>query len=184
MKIAVFCSSSDRVTPLLLSEIERVGEVLAQDGHEVIYGGSNTGCMGALARGVLSQKGRLVGVVPEMDFMQEVVQEGLSERHVVPNLSDRKTVMNALAEAFLVYPGGLGTLDEALEVLALKSLGNMQKPVIFYNFLGVWTPFLECLELLREQSLIRQPLSELLHVLDKPEALSENLRNVRTAQES
>src|SRR5258707_603576 len=115
MKIAVFCSSSEAVSPMLRSEIERLGEVLAEDGHAVIYGGANCGCMGSLAKGVLSHRGHLVGVIPEMDFMQGLVQDGLSERHVVPTMSARKEAMNQLADAFVIYPGGLGTLDEALE---------------------------------------------------------------------
>src|SRR5262249_40872482 len=156
--IAVFCSASDSVSPMLLSEIEILGEGLAEDGHAIIYGGANCGCMGALAKGVLNKRGQLIGVVPEMDFMLGLVQEGLSERHAVPTLSARKEVMNSLADAFLIYPGGLGTLDEALEVLALKSLGSLEKPVIFYNFLGIWTPFLEVLDLLVEQRLIRHRL--------------------------
>lgn len=176
MKIAVFCSASDAVSPMLLSEMEKVGEVLAEDGHAIVYGGANCGCMGALANGVLRKKGQLIGVVPEMDFMMGLVQEGLTERHAVPTLSARKEVMNSMADAFLVYPGGLGTLDEALEVLALKSAGSLQKPVVFYNFLGIWTPFLESLELLVESRLIRPKLDELFRVLDKPEALRENFK--------
>lgn len=177
MKIAVFCSSSDNLSPMLLAEALEIGEILAADGHEIIYGGASTGCMGALAEGVLRRQGHLVGVVPEMDFMAGLVQLGLTSRHVVPTLSARKEKMIALADAFLVLPGGLGTLDEALEVLALKSLGSLQKQVVFYNFLGVWTPFLEALDLLVEQRLIRQPLKQLLQVLDKPSELSENFKH-------
>lgn len=177
MKIAVFCSSSTDVSPMLLSEIERLGEGLADDGHEIVYGGANEGCMGALARGVLRKSGRLIGVVPQMDFMLGVVQENLTEQKVVPTLSARKTVMIDLSDAFLVYPGGLGTLDEALEVLALKTAGIVTKPVFFYNFLDIWTPLLEALDLLREQRLVRQRLNELFHVLDNVTDLRENLLN-------
>lgn len=178
MNVAVFCSASDGLSPMFYSEAELIGEALAEAGHGVVYGGCTAGCMGTLARGALSRKGRLIGVVPEMDFMEGIVEPGLTETHKVPNLSARKEAMIRLSDAFLVYPGGLGTLDEALEVLALKSCGNLQKPVIIYNFLGVWTPLLETLELLCEQNLVRQPLSELLHVLDKPALLKEYLGNV------
>jgi uncharacterized protein (TIGR00730 family) len=162
---------------VLTSEIERMGEALAEDGHEVVYGGANGGCMGALARGVLRRRGRLIGVVPEMDFMAGLVQEGLSERHVVPTLSARKVAMIDRADAFLVFPGGLGTLDEALEVLALKSACGVRKPVVFYNFLDVWTPIIEALALLREQNLVRQNLDELFDVLDNLKDLRENLKD-------
>lgn len=180
MKVAVFCSSSHDVSPMILSEMERVGEALALGGHDVVYGGCSDGCMGRLAQGVLNKKGRLVGVIPQMDFMQRNrVQEGLNEQHVVPTLSSRKEKMIALADAFVVFPGGLGTLDEALEVLALKSLGGFEKPIFFYNFLDLWTPFLEVLELMVQQRLIRHSLDQVLVVLDKPETLSEHLKRYK-----
>lgn len=176
MRICVFCSSSDEVSPMVLSEIESMGEALARDGHTIVYGGATPGCMGALGRGVLRGKGKLVGVVPEMDFMQAIVEPDLSERHVVPTLSSRKEVMMREADAFLVYPGGLGTLDEAFEALALKSLGTLRKPVVFYNFLGLWTPLLEALELLVQQKYIRDRLDELVTVVDKQEDLREHFK--------
>jgi uncharacterized protein (TIGR00730 family) len=160
---------------MFFDEIERMGEMLARDGHAVVYGGATGGCMGALARGVLTKGGQLIGVVPEMDFMDGVVQPGLSQQHVVPNLSDRKTKMNELADAYVIYPGGLGTLDEAFEVMAVQSLRKERKPIVFYNFMGVWTPLIESLELLVQQRLIRTPLDELVVVLDKLEQLREHL---------
>jgi uncharacterized protein (TIGR00730 family) len=179
MKVAVFCSSSHDVSPMILSEMERVGSELAAKGHDVVYGGCSDGCMGTLARGVLGKKGRLIGVIPQMDFIENRVQEGLSEQHVVPTLSSRKEKMIQIADAFVVFPGGIGTLDEALEVLALKSLGGFEKPIFFYNFLDLWTPFLEALELMVQQRLIRHPLDQVLVVLDKPETLSEHLERYK-----
>lgn len=176
MRVAVFCSSSASVSPSFLAEAELVGQVLAEAGHTVVYGGADAGCMGALARGVQSRKGRLVGVIPEMDFMEGLVQEGLSEQFTVPTLSSRKTVMIEKADAFLVFPGGLGTLDEALEVMALKSAGSLDKTIIFYNYLDVWSPFLESLEILVQQRMIRRRLDEIVLVLDKPAQLREHLR--------
>ena len=178
MRIGVFCSSSEAVSPMLLSEIEQLGHRLASDGHEVVFGGATPGCMGALARGVLRGGGKLIGVVPLMDFMEGIVQAGMHETHEVPTLSSRKEVMMDLSDAFVVYPGGLGTLDEAFEALALKSLGSQRKPVIFYNFLDIWTPLLEALSLLIEQNFIRESFDDLIRVVDNPRSLSESLKNV------
>lgn len=178
MKVGVFCSSSESVSPMLLSEIESLGHRLARDGHEVVFGGATPGCMGALARGVLRGGGKLIGVVPLMDFMEGLVQPGMHAVHEVPTLSSRKEVMMNLSEAFVVYPGGLGTLDEAFEALALKSLGSQRKPVIFYNYLDIWTPLLEALSLLIEQNFIRDSFDDLVQVVDNPQSLSESLKNV------
>ncbi len=177
MNVAVFCSATENISPSFLAEAELIGQILSEAGHVIVYGGAAVGCMGSLARGVLSRQGRLIGVIPSMDFLVDgMIQPGLSESHVVPTLSDRKTVMIEKADAFVIFPGGLGTLDEALEVMALKSIGNLRKPLIFYNYLGVWTPFLEALEILVQQRLIRQSLDEILCVLDKPEQLREHLK--------
>ncbi len=178
MRIAVFCSSSEDVSPMFFSEIEQLGESLANDGHTIVYGGATSGCMGALARGVLTQKGKLVGVVPKMDFIEGLVQPGMTEIHEVPSFSDRKTKMIGLSDAFLVYPGGIGTLDEAFEVLALKCIGTLPKPIVFYNFLDAWNPLLETLEVLQQNRMIRQNLSDLLLVIDKQETLREYLKHV------
>lgn len=176
MRVAVFCSCSDKVSPMLISEAEELGKALAEDGHEVVYGGANGGCMGAVANGVRAKGGHLHGVVPRLGFMEGQVHSGLTTHHDCENLSSRKTKMNDLADAFIVYPGGIGTLDEAFEILAVKSLGDNRKPVIFYNVMDVWTPLIQAMELLVQQRLIRHPLDELLVVLDKPSQVREHLR--------
>lgn len=178
MRIGVFCSSSESVSPMLLSEIELLGQNLARDGHEIVFGGATPGCMGALARGVLRGGGKLIGVVPLMDFMEGIVQPGMHEIFEVPTLSSRKEVMMSQSEAFIVYPGGLGTLDEAFEALALKSLGSQRKPIVFYNFLGIWTPLMEALQLLIQQNFIRESLDDLVAVMDKQDDLREYFNNV------
>lgn len=178
MRVGVFCSASAKVSPMILAEAELLGENLARDGHAVVYGGAHCGCMGAVAKGVLRVRGELIGVVPEMDFMNDWVQPGLTKQFIVPTLSSRKDVMLRESDAFIVYPGGLGTLDEAFEAMALKSIGTLRKPIIFYNFLGVWTPVLEALDLLASQNFIGGNLSDLIHVVDKQEQIREHLINV------
>lgn len=177
MKVAVFCSCSATVNEFFMTEIHELGRALAKDGHAVVYGGSSGGCMGALAAGVLKEKGQLIGVVPDMDFMDGRLQENLTEHHRVLGLSARKERMNDLADAFIIFPGGLGTLDEAFDVLALKSCGSLRKPVLFYNYMDVWTPLIETLYLLAQQNLIRTPIEELFRVVDKVSEVRENLRD-------
>jgi uncharacterized protein (TIGR00730 family) len=175
LNVTVFCSCSEGVSPLFLVEAENLGAELARLGHTVVYGGSNGGCMGALAQGTLSEGGRLVGVIPELGFMDGQHHDGLTEKLLVPTMAARKTAMIEMGEAFLIFPGGVGTLDEAFEVLALKNIGAIQGPILFYNFLDVWTPLLDAMELMVEQNLIRKPLNQMLRVLDKASELRENL---------
>lgn len=175
MKVAVFSSCSELVSPFLFHEIETLGEGLARDGHQVIFGGSGGGCMGALARGVRAGGGHLIGVLPKAEGESWAMHEGVTEVHHVADLSTRKKLMNELADAFVIFPGGLGTLDEAFTVLTLKSLGGFSKPIVFYNFMDVWRPLLEALDLLVEQRLIRARVADLFVVLDKVDAVREHL---------
>lgn len=164
--IGVFLSSVSDVSPLFLSEAEAFGRLLAQSHYGVVYGGSNTGCMGELAQGVLSANGRLIGVVPEMDFAGGIVQEGMAEKILVRNLSDRKSHMIERSDAFVIFPGGLGTLDEVSEVLAQRQIKTHEKPIIFYNYLDYWSPFLDCLETFYQQRMISTPVHDLIQVFE------------------
>ncbi len=175
MNVAVFCSASENVSPMFFSEIELLGARLAEARHVVVYGGANCGCMGALAEGVDHKNGKMIGVVPEMDFMDGVVEARLNQVIKVNDFSERKGKMIELSDAFLIYPGGIGTLDEAFEVLALKSVGQLDRPIFLYNFLNAWDPLLECLEELVQTQMIRRPLKELFQVVDNVEQLLESL---------
>lgn len=177
MRVAVFCSCTAQINGFFLNEIRELGRALAVSGHTVVYGGTDAGCMGALAEGVLGENGPLVGVVPKVDFLEGRHQSGLSERHLVRNLAMRIEKMVELAEAFIVFPGGLGTLDEAFSVLTLKAYGKMDKPILFYNFMAVWTPLLESLELLEVQGLIRRPIAELVRIVDKADEVCNHLKH-------
>ncbi len=143
--VAVFLSSSDRVSSAFKEEAYLLGRGLAESGFKVVYGGASCGCMGELAKGVLSANGQLVGVIPEIDILTEVVQNELSEKVLVSSMSERKNKMLELADAFIAFPGGIGTLDEITDVLCAKAIESelsKNKPFLFYNYMGFWTPFL------------------------------------------
>ena len=166
--VGLFLSSIADVSPTFLEEAEQLGSELARAGYSVVYGGSNEGCMGRLAKGVLSERGQLIGVVPELDFVEGIVQEGMAEKILVPDLSHRKCRMIERSDAFLVYPGGLGTLDEISDVLAQRQIRAHNKPIVFYNYLDYWSPFIECLETFYQQRMISTPVHDLFRVFDQP----------------
>lgn len=176
MRVTVFCSSSDRVSRMLLEEVELIGSALAESGHEVVYGGAHLGCMGALARGVIAHSGRLHGVVPEMDFMDNCVEPGLTTVERVTGLKERKMRMMDMADAFLVLPGGIGTLDELFEVLALKSLGRISAPVWVYDYLDCWREMKQMMVTLIEQGLVAGPLSEHMEFIGERSMLLERFK--------
>lgn len=144
--ICVFAGSAPGAPAEDLDLAARVGATLAEHGGPIVYGGGRTGCMGAMAEAALAAGAQVIGVVPRNLFRAEEVHERV-ELVEVDSLHDRKQVMLELADAFVVLPGGLGTLDEVGEVLTWAQLGIHAKPTVFVDPDGFWTGLLEWIEL-------------------------------------
>jgi uncharacterized protein (TIGR00730 family) len=145
-RICVYCGSSGRVNETYRAAATRLGVIFAQAGIELIYGGGRVGLMGLLADATLASGGRVTGIIPGHLHDREVGHTGLSELMVVDNMHERKRLMFDLADAFAVLPGGLGTLDETIEVLTWKQLGLHDKPLVVIDIAGYWTPLFELVE--------------------------------------
>lgn len=172
----IFCSSSDDVSPLFFSEMERLALALARKKIRIIYGGGQTGLMGRLADVALEAGGEVVGVIPQYLAKPGIVHENLTELIIVNDLLDRKRRMLAIADVAIASPGGIGTMDEITEVLALKQLEEHNKPVLFHNFLEFWDPLFDYFEELRARAMIRQNLEDLYTVFADAEDLVKSLR--------
>ncbi len=164
--VAVFLSASSRVAPMFFSEAQLLGESLADESYRLVYGGANCGLMGRLAQSHMRRGGLVTGVVPEKDYFLHVVQEGMAEKYIVPGLSERKAKMIELADAFVVFPGGLGTLDEALDILVMKQTESLNKPIAFLNTLDFWTPQLQVLDEMAQIGFIHGHLADLYEVVE------------------
>lgn len=137
--VCVFLSSSDG-RPADVDAITALARELAARGLTLIYGGAHRGLMGILADAVLDAGGRAIGVIPRTLVDREVAHRGLTELHVVDTMHQRKAMMFQLADAFVVAPGGLGTLEEAFEQLTGIQLGYHNKPVVFLDVEQFWQP--------------------------------------------
>jgi hypothetical protein len=144
--ICVYCGSSGRVDEVYRAAATRFGVLLAKAGIELVYGGGRVGLMGLLADAALASGGRVTGIIPVHLHDKEVGHTGLSELVIVDNMHERKRRMFELADAFVVLPGGLGTLDETLEIITWKQLELHDKPVVLVDVAGYWTPLLELIE--------------------------------------
>jgi uncharacterized protein (TIGR00730 family) len=136
--VCVYCGSSNLVAQSFKSSAHSIGTKLAQRGTRVVYGGGHVGLMGIVADSVLKAGGTVIGIIPEHIRAQEVQHNGLTELHVVPDMHTRKRMMVERADAFVILPGGLGTLDETFEILTWKKLKLHNKPVIIFNQDGYW----------------------------------------------
>ena len=139
--VCLFCGSSEAVHPDYLAAARAFGEATAKAGWRLVYGGGGVGLMGASARAAHAVGGRVLGVMPGFLRSRERLFDEV-ETLVVTSMHERKTIMYDQSDAFVVAPGGVGTLEEAIEILSWKRLDLHAKPVIFLNLNGFWEPLL------------------------------------------
>jgi len=134
--ICVFCGSAEGNSAKYMEKAKSLGEEIASSDLGLVYGGASIGLMGAIADGSLSVGGKVYGVIPKFLGDREIAHQGLTELHCVENMHERKKLMYDLSDAFLAFPGGMGTLDELCEIVTWAQLGEHNKPCYLYNFDG------------------------------------------------
>ena len=155
--VCVFCASSNGAEPIFLEEAKALGRSIAGRGWQLVYGGADVGLMGALADAALSNGGAVTGVIPRALADREIAHRGLTQLIEVGSMHERKAEMARRADAFLVLPGGLGTLDELCEILTWALLGIHDKPVVLINIAGYWDAFLGMLDAAVAAGFLRSP---------------------------
>ncbi len=136
--ICVYCGSYPSPDPSYLNTAYTFGQELSLNGFKLVYGGGINGMMGKVADGIISQNGQSIGFIPELLLDKEGGHPGLSELHVVDSMHTRKMKMAETADAFVVMPGGFGTLDELFEVVTWCQIGIHHKPIVVMNVDGYW----------------------------------------------
>jgi uncharacterized protein (TIGR00730 family) len=154
--VCVFCASSERVDPAAVLLAEQVGAEVARRGWTLVSGGGSVSSMGAVARAARAAGGTTVGVIPRALVAMEVADHGADELVVTDDMRQRKGVMDRRSDAFLALPGGLGTLEELLEVWVAASLGMHGKPVVVLDPEGVYAGLRSLVEALVAQGYVRE----------------------------
>ncbi|MEO3433730.1 TIGR00730 family Rossman fold protein [Inquilinus sp. CAU 1745] len=144
--ICVYCGSSNRVDQRYKDSARALGQAIAARGIDLVYGGGRVGLMGIVADSALEAGGRVAGIIPQHIQALEVEHTGLHELHVVDSMHTRKRMMVERSDAFVVLPGGFGTLDETFEILTWKQLGLHDKPIVIVDQDGYWRPLLELID--------------------------------------
>jgi uncharacterized protein (TIGR00730 family) len=139
-RLCVYCGAAGKVDEAYRRAATDLGRLLAEAGIELVYGGGRIGLMGLIADAALEAGGRVIGVIPGHLHDYEIGHGGVSELVVVDSMHDRKRRMFELADAFAVLPGGLGTLEEAFEIITWKQLGLHDKPIVIVDVQGYWAP--------------------------------------------
>ncbi len=180
--ICVYCGSRPGAQPGYADLARQTGKSLAQTGIILVYGGGQIGLMGLAAREALANGGRVIGIIPEHLDEVEIAQTGLSELHVVADMHARKRMMFDRSDAFIVLPGGLGTLEEFLEMLTWRQLGLHNKPIYLLNYQQYWDPLIALFDHVVDQGFAAPPTTSLFQSIDSLESLLENI-TLRTAAE-
>jgi hypothetical protein len=145
-RVAVYCGSADGNDPAYLAEARALGAAIAAAGLGLVYGGAGVGLMGAVADAALAGGAEVIGVLPDVLAGKEIAHPGLTRLELVSTMHERKARMAALADAFLILPGGYGTLEELLEVVTWAQLRLHAKACILINTAGYWDGLLAFLD--------------------------------------
>jgi hypothetical protein len=175
--ICVYAGSSDAVDPDLLKAAGALGEALAREDIRLVYGGGGIGLMGACARAAHAAGGRVLGVMPEFLRQREILFDEV-ETIVVRSMHERKMLMFEESDAFVALPGGIGTLEEVVELLSWRRLELHAKPTVFYNPDGFWNSLFDFLDKTIAQNMTPKAFRETWRAVDTVEAIVPTLRQM------
>lgn len=176
-RVTVFTGSSPGADPSYVEAARSVGQALARAGMGIVYGGGNVGLMGAVATAGREAGAEVVGVIPAALVDKELAHTDLSRLEVVEDMHERKQRMAQLCDAFVMLPGGAGSLEEFFEAWTWQQLGFHAKPIAVYDVNGFWDPLLDMIDRLVEEEFISAQFRDRLIVADDPDDLLEALQN-------
>lgn len=179
MEICVFGAASKTIDERYIKAIEEMGEHLARNGHNLVFGSGLTGAMGAAARGFKKGGGKTHGVVPRFfkEDLNDFVDWNCDKMTLTDTMRERKAVMEDEADCFIITPGGSGTFEEFFEVLTLKQLGRHRKPIAIYNIDGYYDIMNETIEKSIEKGFIKENCRSLYRTFNDLDGMVEYLEN-------
>lgn len=176
-RVAVYAASSSQVSSEYIDAAAELGRTLAAEGIEIVYGAGKVGLMGALADAVLDAGGKVTGVIPQFMVDNGWCREKLTNLIVTPDMHTRKEKIVSLADATIALPGGVGTLEELMEIITWKQLGLYANPIVILNTRGYFNPLKEMLERAVEEKFMREIHRNLWSIADTPRQAADLIRN-------
>lgn len=179
MNICVFGAASDKIASSYIESVEKLGEIIAEKGHSLVFGAGRDGLMGAVARGVKRKNGKILGVVPSffIDENIEAMFDNCTQLIQTETMRERKSLMESMANAFIVVPGGIGTFEEFFEIITLKQLGRHKKPIVIYNINGYYDSMQEMMEVSMREGFVREQCSSLYEISDDVNKVVDLIEN-------
>ncbi|SMP28979.1 hypothetical protein SAMN06264346_11147 [Chryseobacterium profundimaris] len=177
--ITVFCGSSFGSEDIYQEQASLLGQTLAKQNIQLVYGGANVGLMGAIADGALHSGGKVVGVLPYFLQSKEIAHKQLTELILVETMHERKTKMNELCDGVIVLPGGYGTLEEFFEMITWAQLGLHQKPIGILNIDGFYDDLINLVQHMIDKGFLKQINRDMLLISNNIDELLEMMRKYK-----
>ncbi|MGI9413605.1 MAG: TIGR00730 family Rossman fold protein [Hyphomicrobiales bacterium] len=163
-RICVYCGSGPGNNPAYAAAAKELGKDMAERGIGLVYGGGSLGLMGIVARSVLKHGGHVTGIIPQFLKDREQMLRDVQDAVVTTNMHERKMMMFEKADAFVALPGGVGTLEETVEMTTWAQLDQHRKPIVLANIENFWDPLINLLDHMREEAFIRAGLEVAIDV--------------------
>jgi cytokinin riboside 5'-monophosphate phosphoribohydrolase len=180
--LCVYCSSSRKLQPSYYQAAEAVGRSMVANGWGLVYGGGNVGMMGCVAQSVKSSGGHVVGVIPHFMVERELAYHEADELIKVDSMRERKRVMEERASAFIALPGGIGTLEELAEIMTLRYINRLDKPVVIHNHEGYYDDLLRFFERMTRERFKSDAMKTLYRVANTVDEIWPLLEGARPFQ--
>jgi uncharacterized protein (TIGR00730 family) len=174
--VCVYCGSGPGSSPRFVEAALALGKIFAENDIRLVYGGGSVGLMGAVAKSTLDHGGAVTGIIPDFLRSREHMLTRVQEMIVTPDMHERKRLMFERSDAFVALPGGIGTLEETVEMLTWGQLGRHHKPIVLANIEGYWNPLRELFDHMRAEAFIRKNLDVGFIVVDSVEDLLPRIR--------
>ena len=184
MRICVYGASSSAIDPAYLDAGEALGREMARRGHSLVFGGGANGMMGAVARGMTAGGGEILGIAPSFFNVDGVLYEKCTELRYTETMRERKQLMEQCADAFVMTPGGVGTMEEFLEILTLRQLHRHDKPIAILNTRGYYDDLLRMFDTAIARDFMHAKNLRLFGTFGTPEKLLDYLETAQGAPET
>ena len=175
MKLCIFCSANNGLDPDFITNTKQLAIWAAENGHSIVFGGHDAGLMHSVSKAAKQAGGMVIGVVPRRIEDMGRLSPWLDVHIPCEDLTDRKQLMMDQSDAFIILPGGIGTLDELFTVTSMKTLDYFNKPVVLWNMKGFWDSLIACLDDLHQKGVTRKQWREYITVVNTLDELISTL---------
>ncbi len=179
MKVCIYGAASDKIDDIYKEDCFVLGKTLGERGHDLVFGAGSSGLMGASARGFKSAGAHVFGVIPRFfeDNGYEAIYHDADDLIYTETMEERKAIMENECDAFIIVPGGIGTLDEFFQIITLKQLGRLKKTIAVYNCNGFYDSLQKMFDDMIEKGFVNKECTKLFKVFDNKEEVVNYVEN-------